>query len=53
MRCKSFLTVAITLNQALGSGEAFGKRIMGQASRKTLHKPDKCDVETYPVKTQL
>lgn len=53
MRRKSFLTVARALHQVLGSGEAFGKRIMGQASKKTLRKPDKHDVETYPVKTQL
>lgn len=52
MRHKSFLTVARTLHQVVGLGEAFGKRIVRQASMKTLHKPDKHGVETYPVKTQ-
>lgn len=51
MRHKSFLTVA--RHQVVGLGEAFGKRIVAQASMKSLHKPDKHDVETYPVKTQL
>lgn len=46
------LTVARTLHQVLGSGEAFAKRIMRETSRQTLHKLDKHDVETYSVKTQ-